>query len=70
MTATQTATTDNKTRLWVGINGEFVCTEHGGHYLRTAVRNAPDNARHVTPLDDWIEVTERYEAQVFGCEVC
>ena len=52
--------------LWINGNGRVVCTDHGGHYLRTAVEATPGAPMIDTPLDNWMMVP----AEMATCEEC
>lgn len=58
-----------KARLWVGDNGQIVCTFHGGHYLLTAVEAEPKRVEHQTPLNHWLDITNHPDF-THPCEIC
>lgn len=58
-----------KARLWIGDNGEIVCTLHGGQYLQDRVLTYPQKLHHQTPLNLWLDITNRPD-YIFPCEVC
>lgn len=56
-------------RLWVSDNGNVLCDNHAGTYLRTAIQAKPKAKTHRTPLDIWTS----YSLNRIGglpCEVC
>jgi hypothetical protein len=58
-------------RLWVSDNGDVVCENHAGTYLKSAIKANPNEFEHSTPLDNW----SAYYAHLSSgghlvCEVC
>jgi hypothetical protein len=58
-------------RLWVSDDGDVLCEDHAGTYLRLAIRSNPEAIQHETPLDNWCA----YYTNLLGggnlvCEVC
>jgi hypothetical protein len=55
--------------LWVSDNGDVICAEHAGNYLRSAIKADPKALSHSTPLDNW---SLYYEHLLGGlpCEIC
>jgi hypothetical protein len=53
-------------RLWVSDNGDVVCEEHAGMYLRSSIQRKPKAIKHRTPLDNW----SLYLGENLVCETC
>jgi hypothetical protein len=58
-------------RLWVADDGDVLCEDHAGTYLRLAIRSNPQAIQHKTPLDNWCA----YYTNLLGggnlvCEIC
>lgn len=53
-------------RLWVSDNGDVVCEEHAGMYLRSSIKAKPKAIKHRTPLDNW----SLYGGENLVCETC
>ena len=63
--------------LYVNDNGMICCIAHGGAYLQSEYRHAPERFTYRTPLDSWEKVDEEYIAgwtEMVGappaCEMC
>lgn len=52
--------------LFINENGRIVCLQHGGEYLKSAVKNAPAALEYSTPLDHWL----RIPGPATDCEDC
>lgn len=62
------ATTYN---LWVSDNGDVICSNHAGAYLKSSIENKPNAIKHTTPLDTWRAYsTELLGGALLVCEVC
>lgn len=58
-------------RLWVSDNGDVVCEEHAGFYLKCAIEAKPNKTAHNTPLDNWgLYFTHLLGGENLVCEVC
>jgi hypothetical protein len=53
-------------RLWISDNGDAVCEEHAGMYLRSSIQRKPKAIKHRTPLDNW----SLYFGNLLVCETC
>jgi hypothetical protein len=69
----QTATAS----LYVNNNGMICCIDHGGSYLSSEYRHAPERATYLTPLDSWERIDADYAQEwtrLVGtaptCEMC
>lgn len=62
--------------VWVDDNGQILCTDHAGSYLRCGIQAAPRAWEHHTPLGTWTRLSraEVVEFEMhFGrnaCETC
>lgn len=45
-------------RYWMDDNGQTVCDEHAGSYLRSAIEARPKARTHHTPLGMWEQMTD------------
>jgi hypothetical protein len=58
-------------RLWVSDNGDVVCENHAGTYLKCAIEAKPKAIEHSTPLDNWgLYFTHLIGGANLVCEVC
>lgn len=57
-------------RLWIGENGQIVCSKHGGNYLKENIASAPKSPHHSTPLGTWVDVTNNPDVKGVPCEIC
>jgi hypothetical protein len=58
-------------RLWVSDDGDVVCEDHAGVYLKSAIENKPNAKAHSTPLDQWsLYFTHLLGGENLVCEVC
>lgn len=57
--------------LWVSDNGDVVCEEHAGMYLRSAIQAKPKATKHDTPLNNWsLYFTNLLGGENLVCETC
>ena len=58
-------------RLWVSDNGDVLCEEHTGTYLRSAIEVKPKAWSHRTPLGNWsLYFTHLIGGENLVCETC
>ena len=58
-------------RLWVSDNGDVICEEHAGTYLRCSIEAKPKAVQHITPLDNWaLYFTHLLGGANLVCETC
>jgi hypothetical protein len=58
-------------RLWVSDNGDAVCEEHAGMYLRSSIQRKPKAIKHRTPLGNWsLYFTHLIGGGNLVCETC
>lgn len=57
-------------RMWIGENGQLVCSKHGGNYLREKIEASPKGPHHSTPLGTWVDVTNNPDVEGIPCEIC
>jgi hypothetical protein len=63
--------------LYVNNNGMTCCLNHGGSYLMSAHRSAPERMTYITPLDHWERINDEYAQERIAligappkCEMC
>jgi hypothetical protein len=63
--------------LYSNDNGMTACIDHGGSYLQSEYKHAPDRRVYRTPLDRWERIDPDYAAEfaaIVGrppaCEFC
>ena len=63
--------------LYINNNGMICCIDHGGSYLRSEYRHAPERRAYQTPLDTWERIDVLYAREwtrLAGtapkCEMC
>ena len=56
-------------RLWVSDNGDVLCDNHAGTYLRASIQAKPKAKMHHTPLDTWTAYSLNRPGGL-PCEVC
>jgi hypothetical protein len=58
-------------RFWISDNGDVLCEEHTGAYLRSAIEAKPKAWSHVTPLDNWsLYFSDLIGGENLVCETC
>ena len=58
-------------RLWISDNGDVLCEDHAGTYLKVAIEANPKAIQHSTPLDNWsLYFTHLIGGVDLVCEVC
>jgi hypothetical protein len=58
-------------RLWVSDNGDVICEEHAGVYLKLEIEAKPKAKQHKTPLDNWaLYFTHLLGGENLVCETC
>jgi hypothetical protein len=58
-------------RLWVSDNGDVLCEEHIGTYLKASIEANGQAIQHKTPLDTWCAYyTNFLGGKDLVCEVC
>jgi hypothetical protein len=59
------------TKFWVSDNGDVICDNHAGTYLKSAIKAFPNNLEHSTPLDNRAMYNKLFlGGEKLMCEVC
>jgi hypothetical protein len=59
----------NDKTIWVSDQGDVVCCNHAGHYLKSAITKRPKAISHKTPLDSWSKYSLDFPGAL-PCMVC
>lgn len=69
--------TTKTTTLYINNNGRITCIDHGGSYLSSEYRHAPERRAYQTPLDTWERIDVLYAREWVAlcgtppkCETC
>jgi len=69
--------TTKTTSLYINNNGMICCISHGGSYLQSEYKHAPERPNYITPLDSWERMDTDYIVEwvdMVGsapkCEMC